>query len=138
MKQGVGFSVTINIIVIFIVIIFAFLTASLNYYKTYKVNRLISESIEKYEGYNDLAKAEIEKKLETVGYVKSNIKCKSGNHSNPESSYCIYWDENEYKNNTKFRVEVVTFMSLNIPIIDQTVKIPVKSKTHAIYRFIEG
>ena len=132
MKQGVGFSVTINIIAIFIVVTFAFLVASLNYYKAYKVNNAISDSIEKYEGFNDLAKKEIAQKLISLGYVNGGKKCGDGNLNDTKYSYCIYA---ESAANKKIKYTLVTYMNFNIPIINQTLNIPVKTYTKPIYQF---
>ncbi len=132
MKQGVGFSVTINIIAIFIVVTFAFLVASLNYYKAYKVNNAISDSIEKYEGFNNLAKKEISNKLISLGYVNSGKKCSQGNLNDTNYSYCVYA---ETTSNNKIKYKLVTYMNFNIPIINQTFNIPVKTYTKPIYQF---
>ena len=140
MKQGVGFSVTINIIVIFIVVTFAFLVASLNYYKAYRVNNTISDSIEKYEGYNDLARKEIEKKLTSLGYVNGRTNCPYNNgkqqlNTNIKNySYCIY-EEPVNEKTGKFKYYVVTYLNFNIPVINQTLNIPVKTYTEGIYYF---
>lgn len=139
MKQGVGFSVTINIIAIFIVVTFAFLVATLNYYKAYKVNNAISDSIEKYEGYNDLAREEIERKLTTLGYVNGKKGCskheKYGNplETNPKLSYCVYEQENE--NTKKSKYVIITYLNFNIPIVNTTLNLPVKTTTEPIYYF---
>lgn len=138
MKQGVGFSVTINIIAIFLVVIFAFLAAALSYYKAYKINNVISASIEKYDGFNKLSKAEIETKLTSLGYVNSDVTCDRSNKNDqpsaehPKYSYCIYRNETE---NRWFSVDVVTFMTFDIPIINQRVHIPVKTTTKSIYTY---
>lgn len=134
MKQGIGFSVTINIIAIFIVVTFAFLVATLNYYKTYKINNAITSSIEKYEGYNDLAKTEIEEKLTSLGYVNGSVKCKNNNLNNSKFSYCIY--ELDLNQNTgKFKYKIVTYLNFNIPIINTTLNLPVTTTTEPIYYF---
>lgn len=140
MKQGISYTVTINIMVVFIVVTFAFLVFTLNYYKAYKVNNAISDSIEKYEGYNELAKTEINNKLTSLGYVRDNDKCpNSPNGYGPNLSnvngYCIY-EQNERKNN-KFKYAVITYLNMKIPIINQVVNIPVKTKTESIYYFDE-
>lgn len=132
MKQGVGFSVTINIIAIFIVVTFAFLVTSLNYYKAYKVNNIISESIEKYEGMNNLAKEEIGRKLTSVGYVNGNIKCGANNLNDTKYSYCVYL---ENAKSGKIKYKIVTFLNFNIPVINQVVNLPVKTYTKSIYQF---
>lgn len=140
MKQGVGFSVTINIIAIFIVVTFAFLVATLNYYKTYKINNAISDSIEKYEGYNTLAKKEIENKLISFGYVKNGKKCsndsKYGKLENPNTNdgYCIYYQDN-IDETGKFKYVIITYLNMNIPIINTTLNLPVKTTTQPIYYF---
>lgn len=133
MKQGMGFSVTINIIAVFIVVTFAFLVASLNYYKAYKVNNAIADSIEKYEGLNDLAKNEISRKLTSLGYVNGRKKCSDGNLNDTNYTYCIYQEKNEKTGKIKYKI--VTFLNFNIPVINQTLNIPVKTYTNAIYQF---
>lgn len=133
MKQGMGFSVTINIMAVFIVVTFAFLVASLNYYKAYRVNNAISDSIEKFEGLNDLAKNEIASKLTGLGYVNGTKKCKEGNLNDTPYNYCIYAEKNE--NTGKYKYKVVTYLNFNIPVINQTLNIPVKTYTKSIYQF---
>ena len=133
MKQGVGFSVTINIIAIFIVVTFAFLVASLNYYKAYKVNNIIADSIEKYEGLNGLAKDEIGKKLTSIGYINGKIKCGDGNLNDTTYSYCVYPEKNTKTGKIKYKV--VTFLNFNIPIINQVLNLPVRTYTKSIYQF---
>lgn len=140
MKQGIGMSVTINIIAIFIVITFAFLIMTLNYYKSYKVNNYVSESIEKYEGYNDLAIKDIDKKLDILGYVRNNKNCPTrpkgyGQNLTSDTSYCVY-EKKDSSTNTK-KYTVITYLNMQIPIINQVLNLPVKTTTKAIYNFSE-
>lgn len=142
MKQGVGMTFTINIIVIFIVVTFAFLVATLNYYKAYKVNNAISDSIEKYEGYNDLAIKEIDRQLTNLGYVNGSTKCKNNTEygtlveNKSKFSYCVY--EQAINNDTgKFKYVIITYLNMNIPIINTTLNLPVKTTTEPIYYFSE-
>lgn len=140
MKQGVGFSVTINIIVIFIVVTFAFLVATLNYYKAYKINNAISDSIEKYEGYNDLSIKEIKSKLTNFGYVSSGEKCSNNSkygkleNSNSKDGYCVYYQD-DIDETGKFKYVIITYLNMNIPIINTTLNFPVKTTTQPIYYF---
>lgn len=137
MKQGVGTTVTINIMAIFIVVTFAFLVITLNYYKAYKVNNAISSSIEKYEGYNDLAKNEIATKLTSIGYVRDNKNCptKYGQNLTQDTSYCVYESYDSKKNTYKYTI--VTYLNMQIPIINQVLNLPVKTTTESIYYFNE-
>lgn len=137
MKQGVGTTVTINIMAIFIVVTFAFLVITLNYYKAYKVNNIISTSIEKFEGYNELSKNEIESKLTSIGYVRNNDNCptKYGQNLTKNASYCVYLEEDNEKNTYKY--VIVTYLNMQIPIINQVLNLPVKTTTETIYKFSE-
>ena len=55
MKESIGGTASLNIALAFISIVFAFLAAALSYYKAFKVNNIISNAIEKYEGFNELS-----------------------------------------------------------------------------------
>ncbi|MBE6159632.1 MAG: hypothetical protein E7157_01135 [Lactobacillales bacterium] len=147
MKQGVGMSFTINLIVIFIVVTFAFLVATLNYYKAYKVNNAISDSIEKYEGYNDLAITEINRKLTTLGYVNNKKGCDKNSKygtlvktdvtsEQSNFSYCVY-EQDTNDDTGKFKYVIITYLNMNIPIINATLNLPVKTTTEPIYYFSE-
>lgn len=139
MKQGVGFSVTINIIAIFIVVTFAFLVTTLNYYKAYKVNNAISNSIEKYEGYNDLAIEEINTKLTSLGYINGKKGCNNNKYgtlvqNDSKYSYCVY-EQDKNKETGKFKYVIITYLNFDIPIINTTLNLPVKTTTEPIYYF---
>ena len=75
MKEGIGYTLTLNIAIVFIVIIFTFLSNIVIYYKGYKVSNMITSSIEKYEGFNKLSYKDIERNLTSIGYNKSKISC---------------------------------------------------------------
>ena len=149
MKESVGYTVTLNIVITFIVIVFTFLSSTLIYYKSNKVSNVIMNSIEKYEGYNDLAQDEIELKMSGIGYSTRNIKCpdmiKTGGYecnvqSKNESSalgYCVYLCEEKDKDKKTgyYFYRVKTNMPINIPIINELVSVPIFSNTNRLYDF---
>lgn len=148
MKQAIGSVPLYNIIIIFIVITFGFLTATLSYMKAFKVNSAIAKSLENYEGYNILSNQEITNSLNTIGYRISDVNsftCPVRNGVNPVNAisgknhvYCIY-ELNYYQNgNVKtryFNYGIVTYIFFDIPLIGETLKIPVYSETEKIFRF---
>ena len=77
MKESVGYTVTLNIAIIFIIIVFTFLSSAIIYFKSNKVSNIVMNSIEKYEGYNRYAVDEIKKKMDSLGYSGRDIKCES-------------------------------------------------------------
>lgn len=137
MKQGIGLTYTLNFVIVFIVITFAFLFGIMSYYKAFKVNSRISNAIENHEGYNSLSKKEIDNVLNTLGYKKGAENCskRDGKESISTNDYAICIYEHELKDNGYFRYGIVTYIYLDIPIIGKTLKLPVYTETEKIYKF---
>lgn len=147
MKQGIGLTYTLNFIIVFIVITFAFLFGIMSYYKAFKVNSRVSNAVENHEGYNSLSIAEIDNVLNTLGYTKGTIDCPEREYdgqkytslvsrNNPSLNYalCIYEYPVDYDTGY-FRYGVVTYIHLDVPLIGETLKLPVYSETEKIYQF---
>ena len=156
MRESIGTAFLLTFIVIFIVFIMVFLAATLSYYKAYRINNMILNSIEKFEGYNDYAITEINNKLKSMGYQRTGIDCpktRFAKNSDVEGKlvnsnkdgYCIYryWNENAAKaaNGSKSTTDiyysfgVVSYMRMEIPVVGKYIKMPVYSKTYNIYYF---
>ncbi len=138
MKQGLGSIFMFNIIIVFIILVFAFLAATLSYSKAFRMNSRIMNAIEKYEGFNSLAKKDIEKNLNTIGYRKGgkkNCPSKGGTtltNGSESHKYCVYqFKVDKYHNS----YGVLTYIDMKIPLINQSLEIPIYSKTNKIYRF---
>lgn len=158
MREGIGEWATYNIIIIFILIVFGLLSATISYYKAFKVNSMIIASIDKFEGYNALAREEINANLDTIGYTKDKPSCDAsrGNavlaginngNTNMDSSYnyCVYYyndDRGEAVKNEKnkdgepiyYNYSVVSYIYVDLPIVGQF-KVPVYTKGERIYNF---
>lgn len=140
MKESIGYTVTLNIVITFIIIVFAFLSAAIIYFKSNKISNAVMYSIEKYEGYNSLSVNDINSKIESLGYNKVSISCKkeykscnltSNVNGQGRNGYCIYeCTEGEY-----YFYRVKTNMSINIPIINNVINIPIYSSTNYIYDY---
>ena len=151
MKESVGYTVTINIIIIFITIIFTFISAALIYFKSNKVSNIITTAIEKYEGYNISAINEINRNLSSMGYGSRSIagKCTdsvidetdsdgycsivSNQNGDGRNGYCVY--ECYETNGEYYFYKIRTNMMLNVPIINDILDIPVYSNTNRLYKF---
>ena len=147
MKTAIGSIPTYNIIIIFIVITFGFLSATLSYYKAFKINSNIAKQLERYEGYNSLSKDEINNILGTLGYRTGHIDSKDCPNkaidSTPESMdnypVCIYESTlgmgKGSKSQKYFNFGIVTYIYVDIPLVGGTFKIPVYTESERIYRF---
>lgn len=166
MKESIGYTVSLNIVITFIIIIITFLCSALIYFKSNKVSNVITETIEKYEGYNTEAINEITMKLSSLGYNEKEIKCDKTVESSyinkatcplldngpgdGKNGYCVYiCEESEKKvnsnisssgNNTTYYYyyKIKTNMMLNIPIINDILDIPIFSNTNRLYDFEEN
>lgn len=139
MKSAIASTYIYNIILVFIVITFALIMGTITYYKAFKVNKSILAIIEKYEGYNSFSQNEIDVQLKSIGYnvLNENNSCPAKSGTMPESSnnsvyrYCVYYyDEGEY-----YSYGVTTYISLDFPMFDIFLRIPVYSKSNIIYNF---
>ena len=159
MKESIGYTVSLNIMIVFITIIVAFLCAALIYFKSNKVSNVITSAIEKYEGYNSSAISEINRNLTSVGYSSQAIscaafvedkgaigkKCTLINNVEAKGSrgYCVYKCEEEYVYNPKtgrdelqyYYYKIRTNMMITIPIVQDILNIPIYSNTNRLYNF---
>lgn len=141
MKQGMGSVFLYNIIIVFIILVFAFLASAISYSKSFRVNSRIISAIEKYEGYNGASAEEANKNLNVIGYRHDTKKDCPGTYNGGtlvknnknEFKYCVY----QYKldGGRYYRYGVLTYMDMELPLINKVLEIPVYSKTNKIYRF---
>ena len=132
MKQSIGTSAILNIIIIFIVTVFAAITGIISYNKAYKVNTRIGDAIERAEGYNSVSKSEIDRVLGSLGYLKGKPDCSGQTDSIYQ--YCVNSKQINKSDDKYHQYEVTTYMYFNFPLID-SFKIPIKTKTGLIYCF---
>lgn len=139
MRESIGSVFLYNMIIVFIVVVFAFLAATVSYYKAFKVNTLIITSIEKYEGYNTLAINDISRNLDNIGYTMDlNSRCPRRDNREPmmvsatnrHHYYCVY----QYNEGNYYVYGVVSYISIDIPMFGQWIKIPIFTKTGRIYK----
>lgn len=141
MREAIGTTYLLNIIIIFIVTVFAAITGIISYNKAYKVSTRIGDAIERAEGYNTLSKEEIDRVLISLGYRRGNANCaatyKNGtlvtlNDNNFE--YCVYRNDSGAKDKKHYQYAVLTYMYFDLPIISEF-KVPIYVKTDRIYCF---
>lgn len=148
MKESIGYTLSLNIMFIFITIVITFLCSALIYFKSNKASNIIMDAIESNEGYNSDAEQEIVMKLSSLGYNETKITCaktvesyytakhwcpliENMNYSQGKKGYCIYLcDEGDY-----YYYRVKTNMMINIPIINNILNIPIITNTERLYDF---
>lgn len=142
MRESIGSVFLYNIIILFIIITFAFLSGTLAYVKAFKANSRIVNAIEKYEGYNILASNEIVGVLQTIGYSTETPNCRIRDEIVPMEQlddkkyyFCIYrYSPDITGSDSKDYYGVVTYMYFDFPVVGN-VKIPLYAKTEKVYRF---
>lgn len=152
MKKSIGMTFTLNIMIVFILVSFAFLAGIFSYAKAFKAASLIIKSLEKYEGYNELSYNTINQDLMTVGYLVGNSnKCDNtkkatigtgnlvkindlDNNKKENFNYCIYKFNND-GDSKHYSYGVVTYMTIDLSMLNWQMKFPVYARTKRIYRF---
>lgn len=139
MREGIGSIFLYNIIIVFIVLIFAFLAGTMSYAKAFRVNSKIINTVEEFEGYNKLSDQEIERVLNNYGYRKTTTdKCPNKNGMSVVAKlsnnykYCLYYQEIDSKH---IKYGVISYMYMDLPIIGELMQIPIYAETNSIYRF---
>ncbi len=147
MKESIGLTVTINIVIIFLLVAFVFVVGIISYSKAFKAASLIVKSLEKFEGYNELSLEDMNKNLYTLGYERGDSsKCPSTKNSTigegnlvtltegESFDYCIYLFDND-GDDKHYSYGVVTYMTLDFSMFNMKAKFAVYAKTTRIYRF---
>lgn len=130
MREAIGGTLLIQLVMFFIVIYVAFLAIAINYSITFRVKNQIITLIEEYEGY-DNAKPYIEEYVSNVGYYKANggFTISKDVCVNNTNGYCI-----EELTSTRGKYyKVTTYVSFDFPIIGQLTNFPVSGETRVIF-----
>lgn len=143
MKESIGSVFLFNLIIIFIVLVFSILAITMSYTKAFRVNSLIVDSVEKFEGYNDYTRTDVIRVLTGIGYSPepnfsvNNCPTRYGtdiqdNGRNFPYRVCIYHLEED---GPYYRYGVLTYAYINIPIVGELIRFPVYSETTSLYDF---
>ncbi len=149
MKEAIGQTISLQVILVFLVFLNAFLAFSVNYTKAFRVKNKVINELEQNEGLNPTAKANIEKYMSNVGY---NVKisadrsgCKNGvcitphcagNIGSNSSGVCPTGKKDVSNYRVYYTVE--TYININLPIINQILSqdiaiLKVQGDTSTIY-----
>ena len=149
MKQSIGFTVTMNIVIVFLLLTFAFIFGIVSYSKAFRASSKIINAIEKNEGYNSYSLTEINQQLATLGYsVKANStrtcpaqkkntigngKLVSLNSSkdNEIYDYCIYKFDND-GDAKHYSYGITTYIEMDLGFLGLKFKISIYGKTNRI------
>ncbi len=152
MREAMGSTWLIGIIITFIAVFSAFLAYSISYTKAFKVKNEIINIIENNEGYSvvpggklsNMSEANLNKDSHTdakiyrfikaIGYNYSVFDNKSNpcekSHQLKEGGYCLV----KYcEGNGSVHYKVTTYISLSIPVINIGLNIPISGETKSMY-----
>lgn len=154
MRDALGGAMIIQLIIIFLLIINAYLAFTVNYTKAFRVKNGIISIVERNEGLNEQAKQQIESLMSKSTYSVSRDyinKCGSGNlkgyqpQSNKHGGFCykvtLIDKTGGTAGNQKYQgteYSITTFVSLDIPVLNKIFPIfaeafAIKGETKTIY-----
>lgn len=133
MKEAIGNSFVFNMVMIFVGVMIALLVGSLAYSKGFKIRNRIIDIVQKYDGYTDEAREEIEKNLADIGYRIVDKSCKERNGvsaiQDSDYRYCLY----KYDTAKGPYYGVTVFIHIDIPIIGDWFEIPLYGETRILF-----
>jgi len=147
-RDAVGGSLLLNLIVIFTSVVILFFSGILAYSKAYKVKNKIIEIIESNNGniaangcLKENVKTAIATELSSVGYLVSKAPSdnKCGNDSSRGTchnlntdnfNYCVCGPNNSSRNGQTY--EVITYVHFAFPVIGDLLMFPVKGETKVL------
>lgn len=144
MKEAIGNTFLTTLAIVFLSLIMALLVSSLSYSKAYKAKNKIVSIIEKYNGFNETAEAEVNKDLHTIGY-RSNRRTKACKDKGENSvllhdalegtyDYCVYG----INTSRGAYYHVITYMHFDIPVIGEYINFAVEGDSRTVYEGLEG
>ena len=151
MRESIGGISLMSIFIFFFIMITFFLTGTILYYKGYKINSQLINSLEKYEGYNIHSAEDIDRILSTIGYRNTGNNVSCGKSSGGESVACLgensryemelscsRVNKNSGSNmvgpNYYITYKAKTYIYIDLPL-GMSFKIPVTAKSNPIYQF---
>jgi hypothetical protein len=135
-----------------------------SYYRAFRANTIISQEIEKYEGYNCASKTEIARKLGNISY-NTPFKVTCNNKATPcvvdeDANYAVisynledisgeihyagkdemsspigYINKETTEPTKNYQYGIYTYMYIDLPVISSIIRIPFFAKTDIMYEF---
>lgn len=149
MRTSLGGTAIMYIFIIFFILMAFILTGTVIYYKGYKINSQIANSLEKFEGYNQFSAEDMDRVFKNLGYrYKNNSKCLNGtdnsclaeNGKHEFSLTCSRTEKNKgdnyVGNNYYITYKIKTYIYIDLPL-NISMKIPITSRTNPIYQFTD-
>lgn len=127
MREAIGGYFNLTILFAFILLVSGFISLAINYTKAYRVKNNVLTYLEKYEGNpnNEEMLDYIDSYIKTVGYKASSASIKAARdqgftcqtYKGQDQGWC--YKKKNSAGNDRFTLDMVVFVSLDIPIINQ-------------------
>ncbi len=119
MREAIGGTLLMYIIIFFLFIYIAFMAIVINYGRVFRVKNALVSYIETNEGYDENAKDGLTKTARSMGYVGSVRGCY------------------EITNNNNYYYSIKLSVSFQLPLLKNAIDIPITGQTSAV-RKVKG
>lgn len=139
MKEAIGTSLVFNLMMIFVGVLIVILISSIAFTKGFKIRNRVIDRIEANKGFVG-AEEVINGDLKSIGYkIVENVSCRerkgqeSLTNDHDSYNYCVY----EYESSRGKYYGVTVFLSVEIPLINRPINIPIYGETRVLYNKFE-
>ncbi len=138
-----------SIVIVFMMLMIAYVAISINYSNAYKLKTALVTKIEQYDGWNNTAKDEVDHLIYSSGYRQTGFCKKPEDGSmyigvldghitkNPSArqSYCVSREVKRGENGgeDKYYYTLTVFLGFNLPVLGDIYTFSVSGETGAIY-----
>lgn len=148
MRNSIGGAWIFMIVLVFMAILIAYISISINYSTAYRLKSAMVTKLEQYDGLNNTSIKELEEMISANGYRQTGY-CRSddGNKyfgvlnghitENPttKQNYCIYRDKRDATGGSeaKYYYEITVFFGFNLPVLGELYTFRVGGETGPIF-----
>lgn len=140
MRDAVGGTFMINVLLVFLAVYIAFIAVALNYAKAFRVKNRIIDIIEQNEGISDYTDVGSNSVLGEINTYLKSVSYYVKLEGNKNSKYGVCFDEGycieEPTGNSKYGKDtyykVTTFIKLDFPMFNLSFTIPITGETRKI------
>lgn len=145
MKNSIGGTWLLSIVLVFLAIFVAYICISINYSNAYRLKTQMVTVLEQYNGLNEQALKEIQTLMQRGNYnVRSACPERTGlqafgvNGSMPEINpigkfnYCVYREHVEQDGKNKYYYTIQVFLKFELPVFGDLFDFKVTGETNAI------
>ena len=153
MRESIGGTWLLGIVMVFMMIFIAFVSISINYSKAFKLKSSMVTIVEEYQGVNAETIKKLNKEISANGYVNKG-NCANNKfdgyisvldgvatpNGTGKQNYCIYreYKQSDKNGENRYYYTVSVFFNISLPILGDIFTFRVSGETNPVYETVKA